>query len=306
MHSHTTARHLFITHRRRRSRCVFRLSPSRARTLRLHDILYDTTAGHPVIIREDYRSKAKVKVAVNQAPSSPPRLLLSPRSACKPHDPSSICLRHRLRRLIHTYTSTSSTTTRSHTNTHSHLHIHIHVHAHTHTHTNTNTASRAVEPLDTTPARPTAARSDLAFLTERRQHGRAQGAKPESDQYERGNSPFVQRAHVLMRRYSHCGRWTLQERCLPYVRIESSSPPHHLRAPLPACQQAANRVVGHAGFPDPFAVATINGEQTKTTGVIKKTLNPYWNESFDMYASTRRTEPSFIILSPLVTNSSTL
>jgi Ca2+-dependent lipid-binding protein len=38
-----------------------------------------------------------------------------------------------------------------------------------------------------------------------------------------------------------------------------------------------------AGFPDPFAVATINGEQTKTTGVIKKTLNPYWNESFDMY-----------------------
>ncbi|KAF2210441.1 hypothetical protein CERZMDRAFT_99498 [Cercospora zeae-maydis SCOH1-5] len=35
-------------------------------------------------------------------------------------------------------------------------------------------------------------------------------------------------------------------------------------------------------FPDPFAVATINGEQTKTTGVIKKTLNPYWNESFDM------------------------
>ncbi|KAG9969669.1 hypothetical protein KCU78_g23958, partial [Aureobasidium melanogenum] len=36
-------------------------------------------------------------------------------------------------------------------------------------------------------------------------------------------------------------------------------------------------------FPDPFAVATINGEQTKTTGVIKKTLNPYWNESFDMY-----------------------
>lgn len=38
-----------------------------------------------------------------------------------------------------------------------------------------------------------------------------------------------------------------------------------------------------AGFPDPFAVATINGEQTRTTSVIKKTLNPYWNESFDMY-----------------------
>ncbi|KAJ2891994.1 hypothetical protein MKZ38_010460 [Zalerion maritima] len=35
-------------------------------------------------------------------------------------------------------------------------------------------------------------------------------------------------------------------------------------------------------FPDPFCVATINGEQTKTTAVTKKTLNPYWNESFDL------------------------
>ncbi|KAH8821030.1 hypothetical protein F5884DRAFT_840412 [Xylogone sp. PMI_703] len=38
-------------------------------------------------------------------------------------------------------------------------------------------------------------------------------------------------------------------------------------------------------FPDPFAVATIGGEQTKTTSVIKRTLNPYWNESFDMRAN---------------------
>jgi Ca2+-dependent lipid-binding protein len=42
------------------------------------------------------------------------------------------------------------------------------------------------------------------------------------------------------------------------------------------------------GFPDPFAVATVNGEQTRTTSVIKKTLNPYWNESFDMYEPRRR------------------
>jgi E3 ubiquitin-protein ligase NEDD4 len=35
------------------------------------------------------------------------------------------------------------------------------------------------------------------------------------------------------------------------------------------------------GFPDPFAVVTVNGEQTKTTAVSKRTLNPYWNESFD-------------------------
>ncbi|KAJ3406591.1 hypothetical protein HDU80_010889 [Chytriomyces hyalinus] len=35
-------------------------------------------------------------------------------------------------------------------------------------------------------------------------------------------------------------------------------------------------------LPDPFAVVTVNGEQTKTTQVVKKTLNPYWNESFDL------------------------
>lgn len=38
-------------------------------------------------------------------------------------------------------------------------------------------------------------------------------------------------------------------------------------------------------FPDPFAVATINGEQTKTTTVSKRTLNPYWNESYDFRAN---------------------
>ncbi|KAI1270765.1 HECT-domain-containing protein [Xylariaceae sp. FL1019] len=38
-------------------------------------------------------------------------------------------------------------------------------------------------------------------------------------------------------------------------------------------------------LPDPFAVATMNGEQTKTTQVSKRTLNPYWNESFDFRAT---------------------
>ncbi|XXH03493.1 hypothetical protein Hte_009898 [Hypoxylon texense] len=38
-------------------------------------------------------------------------------------------------------------------------------------------------------------------------------------------------------------------------------------------------------LPDPFAVATINGEQTKTTTVSKRTLNPYWNENFDFRAT---------------------
>ncbi|KAJ8330447.1 hypothetical protein BDV3_003077 [Batrachochytrium dendrobatidis] len=35
-------------------------------------------------------------------------------------------------------------------------------------------------------------------------------------------------------------------------------------------------------LPDPFAVVTIDGEQTKSTSVIKRTLNPYWNQSFDL------------------------
>ncbi|GAA5822989.1 hypothetical protein JCM11251_004448 [Rhodosporidiobolus azoricus] len=35
-------------------------------------------------------------------------------------------------------------------------------------------------------------------------------------------------------------------------------------------------------LPDPFAVVTVDGEQTNTTTAIKKTLNPYWNESFDV------------------------
>ncbi|TGZ83198.1 HECT-domain-containing protein [Ascodesmis nigricans] len=38
-------------------------------------------------------------------------------------------------------------------------------------------------------------------------------------------------------------------------------------------------------FPDPFAVITVDGEQTQTTSVIRRTLNPYWNESFDVTVS---------------------
>jgi E3 ubiquitin-protein ligase NEDD4 len=36
-------------------------------------------------------------------------------------------------------------------------------------------------------------------------------------------------------------------------------------------------------LPDsPFAVIIVDSEQTHTTAVIKKTLNPYWNEHFDV------------------------
>ncbi|KAI0279868.1 hypothetical protein BGY98DRAFT_1095933 [Russula aff. rugulosa BPL654] len=37
-------------------------------------------------------------------------------------------------------------------------------------------------------------------------------------------------------------------------------------------------------LPDPFAVITVDSEQIHTTSVIKKTLNPYWNEHFDIVA----------------------
>ncbi|OBA20930.1 HECT-domain-containing protein [Metschnikowia bicuspidata var. bicuspidata NRRL YB-4993] len=37
--------------------------------------------------------------------------------------------------------------------------------------------------------------------------------------------------------------------------------------------------------PDPFAVITVDGLQTKTTKTAKKTLNPYWNETFSLDAS---------------------
>lgn len=61
----------------------------------------------------------------------------------------------------------------------------------------------------------------------------------------------------------------------------------------PTLLASGDMLIFAKGFPDPFAVATINGEQTKTTGVIKKTLNPYWNESFDMcvelWAAARQT-----------------
>jgi hypothetical protein len=43
-------------------------------------------------------------------------------------------------------------------------------------------------------------------------------------------------------------------------------------------------------FPDPFAVVTVNGEQAKTTTVVKKTLNPYWHETFNL----RVTEDSIL------------
>ncbi|KAI9326056.1 ubiquitin-protein ligase [Zopfochytrium polystomum] len=35
-------------------------------------------------------------------------------------------------------------------------------------------------------------------------------------------------------------------------------------------------------FPDPFAVVTVDGGQTHSTNVIKRSLSPYWNETFQI------------------------
>ncbi|KAK9761159.1 hypothetical protein K7432_014145 [Basidiobolus ranarum] len=43
------------------------------------------------------------------------------------------------------------------------------------------------------------------------------------------------------------------------------------------------------GFPDPYAQVTVDGEQTYTTGVLKKTLNPYWNENFKINVTKNST-----------------
>lgn len=75
-------------------------------------------------------------------------------------------------------------------------------------------------------------------------------------------------------------------------------------SPLPQAQRRGSTLTPcpftFPGFPDPFAVATVGGEQTHTTSVIKKTLNPYWNEAFDLYvrAPKLRAQNYAVALSP--------
>ncbi|EIW60741.1 HECT-domain-containing protein [Trametes versicolor FP-101664 SS1] len=58
------------------------------------------------------------------------------------------------------------------------------------------------------------------------------------------------------------------------------SAPKRIRITVVAADGLSKREVFR--LPDPFAVITVDAEQTHTTSVMKKTLNPYWNESFDI------------------------
>ncbi|KAH9923973.1 ubiquitin-protein ligase [Epithele typhae] len=60
----------------------------------------------------------------------------------------------------------------------------------------------------------------------------------------------------------------------------SSPPSKRIRITVVAADGLSKREVFR--LPDPFAVITVDAEQTHTTSVMKKTLNPYWNESFDI------------------------
>ncbi|KAJ7896056.1 E3 ubiquitin-protein ligase NEDD4 [Mycena olivaceomarginata] len=41
------------------------------------------------------------------------------------------------------------------------------------------------------------------------------------------------------------------------------------------------------GLPDPFAVLTVDGEQTNKTALVRKTINPVWNEHLDVSVDSK-------------------
>ncbi|KAJ7212062.1 hypothetical protein GGX14DRAFT_447230 [Mycena pura] len=57
-------------------------------------------------------------------------------------------------------------------------------------------------------------------------------------------------------------------------------PEHRMRVTLFSAYNLVKRDL--LGLPDPFAVLTVDGEQTSTTAIVRKTLNPSWNEHFDV------------------------
>ncbi|KAF7314296.1 E3 ubiquitin-protein ligase [Mycena kentingensis (nom. inval.)] len=60
----------------------------------------------------------------------------------------------------------------------------------------------------------------------------------------------------------------------------SRDPEHRMRVTLYSAHGLVKRDL--LGLPDPFAVLTVDAEQTNNTSVVRKTLSPSWNEHFDV------------------------
>lgn len=60
----------------------------------------------------------------------------------------------------------------------------------------------------------------------------------------------------------------------------SSDPERPLRVKLFGANGLVKREL--LSLPDPFAVLTVDGEQTSTTAIARRTLSPVWNEFFDV------------------------
>ncbi|KAF9468470.1 hypothetical protein BDZ94DRAFT_1153978 [Collybia nuda] len=69
--------------------------------------------------------------------------------------------------------------------------------------------------------------------------------------------------------------------CLTNVLVQRlNDPERSLRVTLIGAHGLVKREL--LGLPDPFAVLTVDGEQTSTTAIIKRTLSPTWDEHFDV------------------------
>ena len=74
---------------------------------------------------------------------------------------------------------------------------------------------------------------------------------------------------------------------IPSIFARSTRPTRHASAAphsVPTIVVAADSLIKRdlLRLPDPFAIVSVDGEQIHTTSVIKRTLNPYWNENFDI------------------------
>jgi E3 ubiquitin-protein ligase NEDD4 len=46
----------------------------------------------------------------------------------------------------------------------------------------------------------------------------------------------------------------------------------------------------HVALPDPYAIVKVNGIDHASTAVIKRTLDPYWNKTFNLWVHCLTTE----------------